>query len=66
MTENREVWCQWKRDFILAWRVEMEAPEEFWSMMQDLTPTQLRVIREVYRNAEVTAYAAGAGHDFRR
>ena len=58
MTKNREFWCEWKRDFIAAWRSEMNATEEFWSLMQDLTPLQMRLIREACESVAGTAYHA--------
>ena len=66
MTKKRKYRSQWKREFISALRAEMQAPEEFWLWMENLTPSQMRLIREAYESVAETARGESAGHDFRR
>jgi hypothetical protein len=66
MTKNRRLQFNWKREVISALRAEMRASEEFFAFVETLTPSQMRLIREAFESVAETAYAEGAGHDFRR
>jgi hypothetical protein len=52
---------EWMADFIEDWRLEHEAPEEFWSLMTQLTPLELRLVRDVMALAAKRAFEAGSG-----
>ncbi len=54
-------WREWLQDFIADWRLELEAPDEFWTLMAKLSPSQVRLVREVLSGATASSFQAGSG-----
>ena len=63
---NETYWSEWMKDFLEDWRLELEAPEEFWSLMAELTPLQVRLVREVTAHAASVAFSARSGRPLGR
>jgi hypothetical protein len=57
---------EWMDDFLADWRLEVAAPEEFWSLMAELSPFQARLVREVFAHAVRGAFTAGSGEPIGR
>lgn len=53
---------EWMDGFLAEWRLELAAPEEFWLLMSEFSPSRVSLIREVIALAARDAFMAGSGN----
>ena len=61
MVRDESSMSEWMGDFLGEWRLELEAADEFWSLIGGLSPFQARLVREVFAQAIRDAFTAGSG-----